>query len=98
MEIVAPRDGLVGVDHIAHLGDASSSLGLIATLVFSLAISCLLEFELTGHWANLMVAMFLITACATSAFVMSLALLETPPANPQSPEKDRHNSAVGISP
>lgn len=76
MEIVAPRDGLVGVDHIAHLGDASASLGLIATLVFSLAISCLLEFELTGHWANLMVAMFLITACATSAFVMSFALLE----------------------
>lgn len=77
MEIVEQHQGgLVGVDHIAHLGDASASLGLISTLVFSLAISCLLDMELTGDWPNSVVAGFLIVACATSAFVMSFALLE----------------------
>ena len=77
MEIVEQhRGGLVGVDHIAHLGDASASLGLISTLVFSLAISCLLDIELTGDWSNSAVAGFLIMACATLAFVMSFALLE----------------------
>eukprot|EP00966_Prymnesium_polylepis_P039449 915216-Prymnesium_polylepis.2 len=42
----------VGMEHIVALGDASASLGLISTLVFSIGIERIFEFELTGQISN----------------------------------------------
>jgi hypothetical protein len=66
----------VGVDHIVSLGDASASLGLISTLVFSICIDRMFYFELTGSYANTAVCYCIVASCACSTFVMSFAILE----------------------
>ena len=68
--------GIVGVDHILALGDASASLGLINTLVFGMGISFMFELPLTGSWLNVFEFMCVVLASACSAFVLSFALLE----------------------
>ena len=77
-ELLAKNDD-VGVDHIVALGDASASLGLIATLVFSIAVGNLISYESEDDEATLAssVCVFaLVAATATSSIVMSFALLE----------------------
>ena len=68
--------GIVGVDHILALGDASASLGLISTLVFGMGISFMFELPLTGSWLNVFEFICVVLASACSAFVLSFALLE----------------------
>jgi hypothetical protein len=76
MEVASNPDGALGVDHIVALGDASASLGLISTLVFTLAVQSLLDFEFTSTAANRLVVGCLVCSCASSVFVTSFALLE----------------------
>ena len=71
----APR-GPVGVEHIVALGDASASLGLIATLVFSCGMELLFSFDLEASAANTVELFCVAGACACAAFVLSFALLE----------------------
>ena len=66
----------VGMDHIVALGDASASLGLIATLVFSIAISNLIAYDSEPTVASNICVLSLVGATATSSFVISFAVLE----------------------
>lgn len=66
----------VGMDHIVALGDASASLGLISTLVFSIAISNLIAYDFEPTFASNVCVLALVGASATSSFVISFAVLE----------------------
>ena len=66
----------VGIDHVVALGEASASLGLISTLVFSIAISNLIDYDAEPTVASSICVLALVAATATSCFVMSFALLE----------------------
>lgn len=69
-------NGVVGVTHIVALGDASASLCLITTLVFSCGINLMYGFFCTGMLANYVNCLCIVGAPVCSSFVMSYALLE----------------------
>ena len=70
-----PREA-VGVEHICALGDASASLGLIATLVFSVAVDILFNSTIEATVPSTIEIFCVAGACACGAFVLSFALLE----------------------
>lgn len=61
------------LDHIKAVGDASSSLGLISTLVFSICMNAIIE-DYNGE-KNVMV-LFLALGCLYSTYTMTYSLLE----------------------
>lgn len=63
----------VGLDHLQSLGDASASLGLISTLVFSLCIGSIVQFHTADHELS---DLFMTMSTLSSTYTTTYSLLE----------------------
>lgn len=65
--------GSLGMDVISSIGDTAASLGLVSTLIFSIAVSVVLEAETEGNEASMMC---MCVAISMSTFTTTYSLLE----------------------